>query len=87
MAVGRQSPLGPWDHAARGPQNATLKFMGHGGACRAMPACACGNRDLYLLGFEASPDLGSVVVSYRCPKCGQVTKGNYAEKASRLREG
>jgi hypothetical protein len=56
---------------------------GHGVA---MVACACGNRDLYLLGFEPSPDLRRILVSYRCPTCGQVTRGTYAEAPDPLRE-
>ena len=51
-----------------------------------MPTCACGNRDLYLLGFEAAADLGTVLVSYRCPKCGKVTRGTYTERPENLRE-
>lgn len=51
-----------------------------------MPTCACGSRDLYLLGFEVDPDLRHVVVSYRCSRCGQVTRGRYDEHAERLRE-
>lgn len=48
--------------------------------------CACGNAELYLLGFEVAPDLRTVLVSYRCPKCGEVTRGKYAEAPDKLRE-
>lgn len=51
-----------------------------------MPTCACGSPDLYLLGFELAPDLRTVLVSYKCTRCGQVTRGKYAEQAERLRE-
>lgn len=49
--------------------------------------CACGGKDLFLLGFEVAPDLRTVLVNYRCPACGQVTRGKYAEAPEKLREG
>jgi hypothetical protein len=52
-----------------------------------MPGCTCGNPDLYLTGFEVDPSLKTVMVSYRCTRCGKVTRGKYAETPERLREG
>ncbi|HEV8359112.1 MAG TPA: hypothetical protein VGR28_01515 [Candidatus Thermoplasmatota archaeon] len=47
----------------------------------------CCNRELDLLGFEAAPDLGTVVVDDRCPTCGPATRANDAERPEKLREG
>jgi hypothetical protein len=52
-----------------------------------MPACACGKGELYLLGFELAPDLRTVLVNYKCAACGQITRGTYAERPDKLREG
>jgi hypothetical protein len=45
-----------------------------------VPTCACGSKDLYLLGFELDQDLRTVLVTYRCARCSAVTKGRYDEQ-------
>jgi hypothetical protein len=51
-----------------------------------MPACGCGNPELYLLGFELAPDLRTVMVNYKCARCGKTTRSKYAEAPDKLRD-
>jgi hypothetical protein len=51
-----------------------------------VPECGCSDPELYLMGFELSPEMDAVWVQFRCANCEVVVRTKYTEAPDRLRE-